>query len=113
MKNEIDQTVERIARLDPRDSSLEHWKFDGEAEADGQHTKEYFGEFCTPEQIPALQALATAYTQLKADLATAKQGLEDVKTTLYGHGCGPDKGLCACCRADDIAQQTLAAIGKE
>ena len=54
-----------------------------------------------------------AYTQLKADLATAKQGFERIELYTNGHGCDPSKDLCAACTANTVAQQTLAAIGKE
>ncbi len=48
----VKQTIKAIKALGPT-SSLEHWK----ENTDTGEGKEYFGEFCTPEQIPALQAI--------------------------------------------------------
>jgi hypothetical protein len=57
--------------------------------------------------VEELKSLANAYTQLKADLATAKQGLEHIAGNWE---CG-HQGECRC--LSDIAQDTLDKIGKE
>lgn len=115
MKNEIDQTVERIGQL-PDGENL-HW-WDKESQT------------WLPEPEDALLSdelkdLRTAYTQLKADLATARQGLEHYADTYqwlccqpsYLHDCKTDKCWMTNYDGDgqgwEHAQQTLDAIGKE
>lgn len=57
----IDKTIEAIEALLPGQSSLEHWKSGPENPTD----KEYYGEFCTPDQIGDLQALAAELKELR------------------------------------------------
>lgn len=60
MKNEIDKTVETIGQL-PDDAECLYV-----AKDDGTGTRPFL-------TVKDIKALCTAYTQLKADLATAKQ----------------------------------------
>jgi len=69
MKNEIDNTVERIGQLPDN----------AEVALDANHACSAECDDDSPfhrDNIQDLKALCTAYTQLKADLATAKQGLD-------------------------------------
>ena len=114
MKNEIDKTVERIEQL-PDGRHLipcDHLdcEIDGGLDTDG------------------VKKLVAAYTKLKADLATAKQGLEhyaDENSWDYSRFIhdGMDDAQIAALPKDlyiwddangqDLAQQTLDKIGKE
>ncbi len=109
--NEIDKTVDRIGQL-PDDAQCLYV-----AKDDGTGTR----PFLTDKD---LKALANAHTQLKADLATAKQGLERIANPINAmqndlkDGQSLD-GAAAVYISNDatwlksVAQQTLAAIGKE
>lgn len=96
MKNEIDKTVERIGQL-PEENCKRIWI--NYRTPDGTIYSNYVSF-----EVADLKAFATAYTKLKADLATAKQGLETIRNMDYRG----NRHSSA-----DIAQQTLAAIGKE
>lgn len=108
MKNEINQTVEHILGLEDL--------------ADEENDFMKWSAF-RPSQ---LKALATAYTQLKADLATARQGLEhyaDICSTCLSPRDTHDEngqvdmldeiGRMICGKPEYPAQQTLDKIGKE
>lgn len=103
--NEIDQTVERAI--------------------EGIHILQEFVEtddlLCLdhlPVSPSGLQALANTYTQLKADLATAKQGLEHYADVENWYALDPNWPKWNYCgdsdgNGYDLARQTLDKIGKE
>ena len=122
MKYEIDQTVERIGQL-PKGQKLKSqpWLKDGGVSA-------FPGDFIGTGDLTTdnLIELKDAYTQLKADLATAKQGLEpfvDVCTNCLCYREQHDAngevdmldeiGQMICGKPEYPAQQTLDKIGKE
>lgn len=111
MKNEIEQTVERIGQLPDDSRVMINPTGGGEA-------------VVTPLIGRNLRELGSAYTQLKADLATAKQGLERYGDASNWHNeefTSNSVPFTAKCflgasrdgNGYDLAQQTLAAIGKE
>ena len=65
--DKIKQLCEKIKKLTPARSSLEHWMTGPDCEGE----KEYYGELCTPNDIATLQALVS-------ELETAKRALEKI-----------------------------------
>lgn len=53
--DKINQLCEKIKKLTPARSSLEHWMTGPDCEGE----KEYYGELCTPNEITTLQALVS------------------------------------------------------
>mgnify|MGYP006315961345 CR=1 FL=1 len=118
MKNEIDKTVERIGQL-PEENCKRIWI--NYRTPDGTIYSNYVSF-----EVADLKAFATAYTQLKADLATAKQGLEhyaDICSACLSPRDTHDEngqvdmldeiGHMICGKPEYPAQQTLDKIGKE
>ena len=106
MKNEIDQTVGRIADLDlPEKNDI---LYEENSNGANYGMCDHYS-FCT---VADLKALATAYTQLKADLATAKQEIVATIEALPVDESGDDTGHYAQGTINE-RRRILAAIGKE
>lgn len=84
-----DKILEAIEALGD-DSSLEHWrtvKNDRGGTNDYiTDTKEYFGELCSPEDIPSLQALAAELKELREFVGAIDRVVIDGKTVWSDDG---------------------------